>query len=139
MEFKLIPVDSIPEYVNVYCGFTSENHEHLPIIWRCTNRSSHSGWADWGKKYAMVNFYYMYEHYVNTNDFNRFIDDFLRIYYHEFIHLYFNFKSDMVYFKGKLRKLHQNEEVIDKLAILLYINEIKNVDNWADELFRGEF
>jgi len=138
MEFKLIPIDAIPEYVNVYCGFNGD-HEHLHIIWRCTNKSSYSGWADWGLKYAMVNFYHMYDHYVNTNDFNRFIDNFLRIFYHEFMHLFFNFKSGMIYFKGKLRKLHQNEDVIDKLAILLYICEIKHIGNWADELFRDEF
>ncbi|MBA7490172.1 hypothetical protein ES702_00707 [subsurface metagenome] len=138
MKFKLIPVDSIPEYVNVYCCFNGD-HEHLPIIWRNTYRSSYSGWADWGKKYAMVNFYHMYEQYITTNNFNRLIDEFLRVYYHEFIHLFFHFKSDRVYFKGKLRNLHQNEKIVDKLAILLYINEIRHIDNWADEIFKGEF
>jgi len=137
MKFKLIPVESIPEYVNVYCGFDG-SHEHLPIIWRNTFRSSYSGWADWGKKYCMVNFYHMYNKYIDNNRFDLFIDDFLRIFYHEFIHLFFHFRAIMVFFKGKLRKLHENEDIIDKLAILLYINEIKHIGNWADDLFRGE-
>jgi len=138
MEFELKPVDSIPEYLDVYCGFNGD-HEHLPIIWRYTNRSSYSGWADWEKKYGMVNFYYLYHSFIENQNVNNFIKEFLRIYYHEFIHLFFNFKSGKIYFKGKLRKLESNEKVIDLLAKILYRTEITHSENyWAYEIFEDE-
>jgi len=139
MEFELRPVDEIPQYLNVYCGFTKDNHDHLPIIWRYTFRSSYCGWADWGKKYGMVNFYHLYNSYLQSKNYDWFIDEFLRIYYHEFIHLYFKFRLGNIYYKGKIRNLSENEDVIDAIAKELYTSEYCYVKNyWADEIFRDE-
>ena len=138
MEFNLIPVNTIPEYLDVYCGFNGD-HEHLPIIWRNTYRSKYAGWASWGRKYGMVNFYHLYHELISKKQIYKFIREFLRIYYHEFMHLFFYYKLGEIYFKGKMRKLHQNEKIIDLLAILLFTEEISHVGNWGNAIFEGEF
>jgi hypothetical protein len=135
IEFKLKPVDSIPEYLNVYCGFTKDNHDHLPIIWRNTYRSSYAGWASWFYKYGMVNFYHLYNELIEDNNYNRFIDEFLRVYYHEYLHLFFYYRLRKVFFLSKYRDVSANEQVINNLAILIYKSEVHFGNHWAYELF----
>ena len=119
MKFELTPVKEIPEYISVYCDFDKGNHDHLPIIWRCTFRTAYAGWASWGWKYGMVNLYRLGQEFNNNNNYVHLINDFLRIYYHEFLHLFFRFRLRTVLFKGKMRDVSSNEDVIDLLARLL--------------------
>ncbi len=137
MKFELIPVDKMPEYISVYCDFDKGNHDHLPIIWRCTFRTAYAGWASWGWKYGMVNLYRLGVEFRESNDYRHLVFDFLRIYYHEFLHLYFRFKLGKVLFKGKLKDVSSNEDVIDALAIGITLNDLQLYhysENWVNKM-----
>lgn len=137
MKFELIPVDKIPEYISVYCDFDKGNHDHLPIIWRCSFRTMYAGWASWGWKYGMVNVYRLGDNFKHHNDYKHLVDDFLRVYYHEMLHLIFKFRLGKVFFKGKKRELSSNEKIIDLLARLLSMSEMllyPYSENWVNEM-----
>ncbi len=60
MEFILKPVKEKKEYIKVNLGFTLDNHDHLPIIWRNSERSFYGGFAYWDSKVCIVNFHVLY-------------------------------------------------------------------------------
>ncbi len=147
MRFKLIPVKEKPEYIKVNLGFMEDNHDHLPIIWRNTYRTGYGGFAYYAYKVGMVNLHAVYENYLYWLDevlkkgglkkivFDiMFIKEFLRIYYHEFLHLFFKFRAEEL--RDKKGYFYNNEEYIDALAMELV--EIDFINDWSYEIFDGE-
>ncbi len=145
MEFILKPVKEKKEYIKVNLGFTLDNHDHLPIIWRNSDRSFYGGFAYWDSKVCIVNFHVLYNCFlyflekVIDREFvfeNAFLFEFYRLYYHEFLHLFFKFRANEL--KDEKGMFYRNEEYIDSLAKILSWMEMDDSDNWGYKIFEGE-